>query len=84
MVRTIALCGLSRAQGYLCFELRSEAGRCWSDMVTAQVNSRREKWLNGSDLEKLFKRKSNLQAQTIQGLAQRIQANLDTTTRELR
>jgi hypothetical protein len=53
-------------------------------MVTAQVNSRREKWLNGSDLEKLFKRKSNLHAQTIQGLAQRIQANLDTTARELR
>ena len=53
-------------------------GRCWSEMVAAHVTSRAGKWLSAADLEKQFKGRFALHSQTIQALAQKLIANVDT------
>lgn len=83
IVRIIPLRGLSAQQETLCLFLREEAGRCWTDMLNAHIESRGGKWLSASDLKKMFKGRYALYSQTIQALAEKLEANVD-TARELR
>ncbi len=83
VVRIIPLHGLNHAQVELCSTLRREAGRCWTDMLHAHIDSRGGKWLSSGDLEKLSKGKYFLHSQTVQALAQKLDANVD-TARQLR
>lgn len=83
-VETIHLRGLSKNQEDLCFALRLEAGRCWTDMVQAHVASREnKKWLKCADIEKQLKGKYALHSTCIQGLVQKLKANIS-TARQLR
>lgn len=82
-VEIVPLRGLNREQEGLCFALRREAGRCWSEMVAAQVASRDGKWLTGNDLEKQFKGQYFLHSTCVQGLAQKLEGNIK-TARKLR
>ena len=83
-VETIHLRGLSKKQEELCFGLRLEAGRCWTDMVQAHVTSRgNKKWLKCEDIEKQYKGKYTLHSTCVQGLAQKLKANIS-TARQLR
>jgi putative transposase len=61
--------------------MREEAGRCWLTMNN--IESRGRKWLSSSDLKKMFKGRYALHSQTIQALAEKLDANID-TARELR
>lgn len=54
IVRVIPLRGLSAQQEALCLFLREEAGRCWTEMLNAHIESRGGKWLSSSDLKKMF------------------------------
>jgi putative transposase len=83
LVHLILLRGLSAQQEILCLFLRQEAGRCWTDMLHAHIESRGGKWLSSSDLKKPFKGRYALHSQTIQALAEKLEANVD-TARELR
>jgi putative transposase len=83
IVRIIPLRGLSAQQEALCLFLREEAGRCWTDMLNAHIESRGGKWLSSSDLKKMFKGRYALYSQTIQALAEKLEANIN-TARELR
>ena len=83
VVRIIPLRGLNHAQVELCSALRREAGRCWTDMLHAHIESRSGKWLKCGELEKLSKGKYSLHSQTVQALAQKLDANVD-TARQLR
>ena len=83
VVRIVPLRGLKKAQFELCGLLRREAGRCWTDMLHAHIESRSGKWLKSGDLEKLTKGKYTLHSQTIQALAQRLDDNCK-TARQLR
>jgi putative transposase len=83
IVRILPLRGLSVQQKALCLFLREEAGRCWTDILHAHIESRGGKWLSSSDLKKMFKGRYALHSQTIQALAEKLEANVD-TARELR
>jgi putative transposase len=83
IVRIIPLRGLSAEQEALCLFLREEAGRCWTAMLNAHVESRSGIWLSSSDLKKIFKGQYALHSQTVQALAEKLEANVD-TARELR
>jgi len=83
IVRVIPLRGLSAQQKALCLFLREEAGRCWTEMLNAHIESRGGKWLSSLDLSKMFKGQYALHSQTVQALAQKLEANVD-TARELR
>lgn len=83
IVRILPLRGLSAQQEALCLFLREEAGRCWTDMLNAHIESRGGKWLSSVDLSKMFKGQYSLHSQSIQALAQKLEANVD-TARELR
>ncbi|HEX6270709.1 MAG TPA: transposase [Anaerolineales bacterium] len=83
IVRIIPLRGLPAQQEALCLFLREEAGRCWTDMLNAHIESRGGKWLSSSDLKKMFKGRYVLHSQTIQALAEKLEANVD-TAHELR
>ena len=63
--------------------LGEEEGRCWTDMLNAHIKSRSGKWLSAVDLCKMFKGQYALYSQSIQALAQKLEANID-TARELR
>lgn len=78
VVRLFPLRNLNRQQDTLCEAVRREAGRCWSDMVQAHIESRGGKWLSSVDLGKRFKGRYALHSQTIQALAQKLEANVDT------
>ena len=77
LVRIIPLRGLSAQQEVLCLSLREEAGRCWTDMLNAHIESRGGKWLSSVDLGKMFKGQYALHSQSIQALAQKLEANID-------
>ena len=77
MVRLLPLRKLNRQQQALCESLRREAGRCWSEMLQAHIESRSGKWLSAVDLGKQFKGGYALHSQTIQALAQKLEANVD-------
>lgn len=83
IVRIIPLRRLSAQQEALCLFLREEAGHCWTDMLNAHIESRGGKWLSSVDLGKMFKGQYALHSQSIQALAQKLEANID-TARELR
>src|SRR5579859_2233716 len=74
---------LSEAQQLQCDALRREAGRCWTAMLQAHIASRDGLWLSESDLQKQFKGQFALHSQTVQALAQKLSANVD-TAHELR
>ncbi len=78
IVRTFPLCGLSADTQALCFFLREEAGRCWTDMLRAHMASRSGKWLSAFDLSQLFKGQYTLHSQSIQALSEKLEANVDT------
>ena len=78
IVRILPLRGLSAQQEALCLFLREEAGRCWTDMLNTHIDSRGGKWLSSSDLKKMFKGRYALHSQTIQALAEKLEANVDT------
>ncbi len=83
VVRIIPFRGLSAQQEALCLFLREEAGHCWTDMLNAHIESRGGKWLSSVDLSKRFKGQYALHSQTVQALAQKLEANVD-AARELR
>jgi putative transposase len=83
IVRLLWLRKLNRQQDALCEALRREAGRCWSDMLQAHIQSRGGEWLSSVDLGKRFKGQYGLHSQTIQALAQKLEANVD-SARKLR
>jgi putative transposase len=83
IVRILPLRGLSAQQEALCLFLREEAGHCWTDMLNAHIESRGGKWLSSIDLSKVFKGQYALHSQTVQALAQKLEANID-AARELR
>lgn len=74
----VHLYDLNRSQERLCHNLRKEAGRLWTDMVKAHVASRDGKWLSSRDLEIAFKNGYALHSQSIQALAQKLAANVET------
>jgi putative transposase len=82
-VLLLPLRGISTRQEALCLFLREEAGRCWTDMLQAHVESRDGNWISSVDLGKMFKGRYALHSQTIQALAQKLEANVD-TAHELR
>jgi putative transposase len=77
IVRLLPLRKLNRQQQALCESLRREAGHCWSEMLQAHIESRGGKWLSSVDLGKQFKGGYALHSQTIQALAQKLEANVD-------
>ena len=83
IVLIIPLRRLSAQQEALCLFLREEAGRCWTDMLNAHIENRGGKWLSSVDLSRIFKGQYALHSQTIQALAQKLEANVE-TAHELR
>ena len=79
IVHLLPLRNLNQGQAALCAALRREAGRCWTDMLQAHLQSRGGKWLTSVDLGKRFKREYALHSQSIQALAQKLEANVDKT-----
>lgn len=77
IVRLLPLRNLNQEQAALCEALRREAGRCWTDMLQAHIQSRGGKWLTSVDLGKRFKAEYALHSQSIQALAQKLEANVD-------
>jgi len=82
-VHLLPLRKLNRQQEELCKSLRQDAGRCWTDMLQAHIESRGGKWLSSVDLGRRFKEQYALHSQTIQAMAQKLESNVD-TARELR
>jgi putative transposase len=83
VVHIIPLRGLNQKQVTQCEAIRREAGRCWTDMVAAHVASRGGKWLSESELKAGSRNTYALHSQTVQALAEKLIANVD-TARELR
>jgi putative transposase len=82
VVRLVPL-SLNRSQEIYCEALRREAGRAWTDMLKAHITSRAGQWLTAADLMRDFKGRYALHSQSVQALAQKLDANID-TTRKLR
>src|ERR671926_79911 len=77
VVRLVPL-DLNHSQEIQCEALRREAGRAWTDMLKTHIKSRPGKWLTATDLMRDFKGQYALHSQSLQALAQKLQANLDT------
>lgn len=79
LTRLMLLRALPPRQQAQCEALRREAGRCWSALVTLH-RERREQgaWLSTRDLELYAANRFALHSQTLQALAQRLDANLQT------
>lgn len=75
---------LNKTQIMQCRQLRLEAGRCYSDMLSAHVESRKDKWLSVSELKSRFKKQYYIHSQSIQAIAEKIDANIESarTNRE--
>jgi hypothetical protein len=79
VTRLVLLRALRPRQQAQCEALRREAGRCWSELVTLHRERRtRGEWLSTRDLELYAANRFALHSQTIQALAQRLDANLQT------
>ncbi len=76
---------LSAPQPAACTRLRSEAGRCWTELVAAHVTNREQGvWLREAELKQMSKGNIyKLHSQSVQALAEKLTANVD-TARELR
>jgi len=83
IVRLLPLRNLNNRTEAQCQALRREAGRCWTEMLHAHLESRGGKWLSSNDLARQFKRRYALHSQSIQALAMKLDANVK-TTRSLR
>ena len=70
---------LSKRQIEQCHRLQLEAGRCYSDMLAAHVESRQGIWLTESELKSQFKGDYNLYSQSVQAIAEKICANIKST-----
>lgn len=75
---------LNKTQIKQCYELMEESGKCYSEMILAHVESRKDKWLSEGELKAKFKGAFKLHSQTIQSVAEKINSNLETarTNRE--
>jgi putative transposase len=84
-VQLVAYRHLSAATAALCATLRQEAGRCWSDLVSAHTAARdQHRWLSDADLRAMTKGGAYaLHSQSIQALGQQLLANVE-TAHELR
>lgn len=83
LTRLLPLSRLTKRQREQCMALRREAGRCWAVLVTAHREAReRGQWMSTRELELLVQHGYALHSQTVQALAQRLDANIQ-TTREL-
>jgi|SRR5579859_4424040 len=69
---------LTAAQLAQCARLRREAGRCWTEMLQAHLASRAGAWLSEADLKARFKGRFALHSQTVQALAEKLIANVET------
>ena len=79
VTRLIPLYRLTARQRAQCEALRREAGRCWSDLVAAHKAAREQgQWMSVRELELRVAHGYALHSQTVQALAQRLDANLQT------
>lgn len=69
---------LNKTQIKQCYELLEESGKCYSQMILAHVESRKDKWLSEGELKAKFKGAFKLHSQTIQSVAEKINSNLET------
>ncbi|HMA37787.1 MAG TPA: transposase [Chloroflexia bacterium] len=69
---------LNPAQMAHCAALRQEAARCWNALLQAHLASRDGRWLSEHALQQQFKGQFALHSQTVQALAQKLIANVDT------
>jgi len=69
---------LNKTQIKQCYELLEESGKCYSEMILAHVESRKDKWLSEGELKAKFKGAFKLHSQTIQSVAEKINSNLET------
>lgn len=83
VVHIIPLHSLNQKQATQCETIRREAGKCWTAMVNAHVDSRNGTWLGDSDLKAMSRKTYILHSQTVQALSEKLIANVD-TARELR
>lgn len=74
---------LSAAQMAHCAALRREAGRAWTTLLAAHRASRDSTWLTEAALKREFKGQFALHSQTVQALAEKLIANVE-TARDLR
>jgi putative transposase len=78
-VQLVPYRALSAQTAAQCEALRREAGRCWTDMVQAHVASRDGAWLAERDLQAMTRGgRYRLHSQSVQALAQKLIANVDT------
>ena len=69
---------LNKTQIKQCYKLLEESGKCYSEMILAHVESRKDKWLSEGELKAKFKGAFKLHSQTIQSIAEKINSNLET------
>lgn len=67
---------LNKRQLWQCQALREEAGRCYSKMLDAHVESRTDKWLSVGEMKSRFKGQYQIHSQSIQAIAEKIDANI--------
>lgn len=67
---------LNKSQVRQCLALRQEAGRCYSEMLAAHVASRSDKWLSVGELKSLSKNQYAIHSQSVQAIAEKIDANV--------
>lgn len=67
---------LTNRQKHQCYALMEEAGRCYSDMIQAHVESRKDKWLSAGELKAMFKQGYALHSQSVQAVAEKIETNI--------
>ena len=67
---------LNKSQVKQCLSLRQEAGRCYSEMLAAHVASRSDKWLSVGELKTISKKQYAIHSQSIQAIAEKIDANV--------
>jgi putative transposase len=67
---------LNKAQLKQCHAVRLEAGRCYSEMLAAHVASRSDKWLSVGELKAISKKQYQLHSQSVQAVAEKIDANV--------
>src|SRR5438067_13916923 len=77
VVRLVSL-SLNKTQMRQCADVRREAGCCWTDMIEAHVANREGQWLTQNDLKRDFKGQYDLHSQSVQALAEKLDANVQT------
>lgn len=78
-VKIVRLARLSKYQKLQCEALLNESGRCYSDIIVYINKLRQEdKWINLNELKSVFKGKNRYQlhSQSVQAIAEKIDANI--------